>query len=409
MSYPVIVAYGRTACTRARKGGLANVHPVDYSAVALKGVIEKVPYVAEHIEDIGDVITGCAMHINQMNMNASRLIVNRAGGTAWDCIPAQTINRFCSSGLQAISTVVNAITAGQYKVGIAGGCEYMTGCFTPYDFQTYGNKWIMDNYPGGYMTMGQTAENVANDYGFTREQMDEMALESHTRAAQARLTGKLGKSIIPYTKEDGTVVDYDDGILANMDGTLKTSMEKMAGLKTCFVAAEDGGKVTAATSSQTTDAAAYVMIMDSDYAAEHGIKPIAKMIAFQVAGCDATRMGMGPVYAIPKALAQAGMKSIKEIDVVELNEAFASQAMACVKNVVNDPMLDGFQEMWDSKKVNPYGGAMALGHPMGATGAFLTCKALDYLQDPETAGKYGMVTMCIGGGMGACGIYELCD
>jgi acetyl-CoA acyltransferase len=407
MSYPVIVAYGRTACTRSRKGGLHDVHPVDYSAAALKGVIEKVPYVAEHIEDIGDVITGCAMHINQMNMNASRLIVNRAGGTAWDCIPAQTINRFCSSGLQAISTVVNAITAGQYKVGIAGGCEYMTGCFTPYDFGTYGNKWIMDNYPGGYMSMGQTAENVANDYGFTREQMDEMALESHTRAAQARLHGKLAPSIIPYTKEDGTVVDHDDGILAEMDGTLKTSMEKMASLKTCFVAAEDGGKVTAATSSQTTDAAAYVMVMDSDYAAEHGIKPIAKMIAFQVAGCDATRMGMGPVYAIPEALKQAGMTSVKDLDVIELNEAFASQAMACVKNVVKNPMLDGFQEMWDAKKVNPYGGAMALGHPMGATGAFLTCKALDYLRDPETAGKYAMVTMCIGGGMGAAGIYEL--
>ena len=313
-----------------------------------------------------------------------------------------------SSGLQAISTAVNAITAGQYKVAVAGGCEYMTGCFTPYDFATYGDKWIMDNYPGGYMSMGQTAENVANDYGFTREQMDEMALESHTRAAQARKNGKLAPSIIPYTKEDGTVVDYDDGILAELDGTLKTSMEKMAGLKTCFVAAEDGGKVTAATSSQTTDAASYVMIMDSDFAAEHGIKPIAKMIAFQVAGCDATRMGMGPVYAIPEALKQAGMTSVKDLDVIELNEAFASQAMACVKNVVKNPMLDGFQEMWDAKKVNPYGGAMALGHPMGATGAFLTCKVLDYLQDPETAGKYGMVTMCIGGGMGACGIYELC-
>ena len=398
MSYPVIVAYGRTACTRARKGGLHDVHPVDYSAVALKGVIEKVPYVAEHIEDIGDVITGCAMHINQMNMNASRLIVNRAGGTAWDCIPAQTINRFCSSGLQAISTVVNAITAGQYKVGIAGGCEYMTGCFTPYDFATYGNKWIIDNYPGGYMSMGQTAENVANDYGFTREEMDEMALESHTRAAQARLHGKLAPSIIPYTKEDGTVVDYDDGILAEMDGTLKTSMEKMAGLKTCFVAAEDGGKVTAATSSQTTDAAAYVILMDSDYAKELGIKPIARLIEFQVAGCDATEMGMGPRYAIPKALEHCGM-TIDQMDIIELNEAFASQALACIRTTPGGIPYD---------KVNPYGGAMALGHPMGATGAFLTCKVLDYLQDPETAGTYGMVTMCIGGGMGACGIYELC-
>ena len=143
-------------------------------------------------------------------------------------------------------------------------------------------------------------------------------------------------------------------------------------------------------------------------AKELGIKPIARLIDFQVAGCDATRMGMGPVYAIPEALKQAGMTSVKDLDVIELNEAFASQAMACVKNVVKNPMLDGFQEMWDAKKVNPYGGAMALGHPMGATGAFLTCKVLDYLQDPETAGTYGMVTMCIGGGMGAAGIYELC-
>ena len=413
MSYPVIVAYGRTACTkangRAKKNhtGFTDVHPIEFSAECLKGVINKVPYVAEHVEDIGDVITGCAMHINEMNLNVSRLIVNRAGGTAWDCIPAQTINRFCSSGLQAISTVTNAIIAGQYKVGIAGGCEYMSKCFMPYDVASYGDQWIIDNYPGGYMSMGQTAENVANDYGFTREELDAMALESHTRAAAARLAGKLNKAIIPFTKADGTVVDADDGNLAEMDGTLTTSMEKMASLKPCFVPAEEGGKTTAASSSQTTDATSYVMIMDSDYAAEHGIKPIAKMIAFQVAGCDATRMGMGPVYAIPKALDQAGMKTVKELDVIELNEAFASQALACVKNVVNDPHLEGFQEMWDTKKVNPYGGAMALGHPMGATGAFLTCKALDYLQDPETAGKYAMVTMCIGGGMGAAGIYEL--
>ena len=405
MSYPVVVAYGRTACCRARKGGLADVHPVDYSAECLKGVIAQVPYIQENPAEIGDVITGCAMHINQMNMNASRLIVNRAGLP--DDVPAQTINRFCSSGLQAISTAVNAITAGQYKVAIAGGCEYMTGCFSPYDFGTYGNKWIMDNYPGGYMSMGQTAENVANDYGFTREMMDAMALESHTRAAAARKAGKLAPSIIPYVKEDGTVVDYDDGILAELDGTLKTSMEKMASLKTCFVPQDQGGKVTAASSSQTTDAASYVMIMDSDYAAEHGIKPIAKMIGFQVGGCDATRMGMGPIYAIPAALKQAGLSSVKELDVIELNEAFAAQALGCIKNPNNDPSLDGLQEMWDAKKINPYGGAMALGHPMGATGAFLTCKVLDYLRDPETAGKYGMVTMCIGGGMGAAGIYEL--
>jgi acetyl-CoA acyltransferase len=382
------------------------MHPIDYAAQALKGVIAKVPYIQEHPEEIGDVITGCAMAINELNLNAGRLIVNRA--ELPDDVPAQTINRFCSSGLQAISTVANAITAGQYKIGIGGGVECMTKCFGPFDYQSYGNPWILENYPGGYMTMGQTAENVANDYGITREEMDAMALESHTRAAAARLAGKLAPAIIPVVKADGTVVDTDDGILANPDGTLKTSMEKMASLKTCFVPEAEGGKVTAASSSQTTDAASYVILMDEDYAKELGIKPIAKLVDFQVAGCDATRMGMGPVYAIPKCLKHAGLE-LKDIDVIELNEAFASQALACVKNVVNDPALDGFQEKWDAKKVNPYGGAMALGHPMGATGAFLTCKVLDYLQDPETAGKYGMVTMCIGGGMGACGIYELCD
>ena len=406
MATPVVVAYGRTPCCRARKGGLADMHPIDYAAQALKGVIAKVPYIQEHPEEIGDVITGCAMAINELNLNASRLIVNRA--ELPDDVPAQTINRFCSSGLQAISTVANAITAGQYKIGIGGGVECMTKCFGPFDYEKYGNPWILENYPGGYMTMGQTAENVANDYNMTREVMDEMALTSHTRAAKARKDGKLAPSIIPVVKPDGTEVTYDDGILADMDGNLKTSMEKMASLKTCFVPEDKGGKVTAATSSQTTDAASYVILMDEVYARELGIKPIARLIEFQVAGCDATRMGMGPAYAIPKALKHAGFHSIKDMDVVELNEAFASQALACVKNVTKDPYLEGFQEMWDSAKVNPYGGAMALGHPMGATGAFLTCKVLDYLQDPETAGKYGMVTMCIGGGMGACGIYELC-
>jgi len=397
----VIVGYGRTPCTRARKGGLAGMHPVDYAAQALKGVIERVPNLTP--EMIDDVITGCAMPINELNMNTSRLIVNRA--ELPDSVCGQTINRFCSSGLQAIATANNAIAMGQMKCVIAGGVECMTKCFSPYP-EDYMNKWIMENYVGGYMTMGQTAENVANDYGYTREMMDEMALTSHTRAAIARKNGKLAPSIIPVVKPDGTEVTYDDGILADLDGNLKTSMEKMAGLKTCFVPEDQGGKVTAASSSQTTDAAAYVILMDEDYAKELGIKPIAKLIDFQVAGCDATRMGMGPVYAVPKCLKHAGMQ-LKDMDVIELNEAFASQALACVKNATNDPMLEDFQQMWDDAKVNPYGGAMALGHPMGATGAFLTCKALDYLQDPETAGKYAMITMCIGGGMGACGIYEL--
>ncbi len=179
-----------------------------------------------------------------------------------------------------------------------------------------------------------------------------------------------------------------------MDGNLKTSMEKMAGMKPCF---RENGTVTAATSSQTTDATAYVVLMDSELAAELGIKPIARLKSFAVAGCDATVMGLGPIYAVPKALAQAGL-TVADMDIIEINEAFASQSLACIDEL-GLPM----------EKVNPYGGAMALGHPMGATGAFLTMKALDYLRDPETAGKYALVTMCIGGGMGAAGVFELCD
>lgn len=389
----VVVAYGRTACCKSRKGSFAGVHPLEYSAQALKGTLAKIPQLKA--EMIDDVVMGCAMPVNQMSMNFARLCVNRAGLP--DCVPAQTINRFCSGGLQAIATGANAIWAGQMDVVVAGGCEDMTDCFSPYP-QEYMDKWIMENYEGGYMTMGETAERVADKWNISREEMDKMALESHTKAAKARKDGKLAPSIVPVTvtKPDGTTVTVteDEGILADAEGNLKTSMEKMASLKTCF---REDGKVTAATSSQTTDAAAFVVLMGADKAAELGIKPIAKFRGFAVAGCDATLMGTGPIYAVPKCLDKCGM-TIDQMDVIELNEAFASQAIACMRDL-----------KMDASKVNPYGGAMALGHPMGATGAFLTCKALDYLQDPATKGKYAMVTMCIGGGMGACGIYEMCD
>lgn len=387
MREAVIVAYGRTPCCRARKGGLADMHPVDYAAQALKGVLAKVPQVTPDM--IGDVITGCAMPVNELNLNTSRLIVNRA--QLPDEVPAQTINRFCSSGLQAIATAANAIVAGEYDCAVAGGVECMTKCFFPYDVAAYGNKWIEENYIGGYMSMGETAERVADHYNISRIDMEQMALESHTKAAAARKAGKLAPCIIPVVKEDGTVISEDDGILADAEGNLKTSLEKMAGMKPCF---RENGKVTAATSSQTTDAAAYVVVMAADKAKELGIKPIAKFVAFSVAGCDATEMGMGPLYAIPKVMKKTGLTS-DQMDVIELNEAFASQALACIREL-------GL----DMNKVNPYGGAMALGHPMGATGAFLTSKALDWLQDNN--GKYALISMCIGGGMGAAGIFELC-
>ena len=218
-----------------------------------------------------------------------------------------------------------------------------------------------------------------------------MAVESHAKAAAAQAAGKLAPSIIPVTVKDENgndrVVDADEGIRPG------TSLDKLATLKPCFIPPEEGGTVTAATSSQTSDAAAFVVLMDRDKAAAIGAKPIAKLLSFAVAGCDSTMMGLGPIYAVPKALKRAGL-TIDDMDVIELNEAFAAQALPCIREL-----------KMPVEKVNPYGGAMALGHPMGATGAFLTCKALDYLRDK--GGKYAMVTMCIGGGMGAAGIYEL--
>ncbi|MDR1765407.1 MAG: thiolase family protein [Lachnospiraceae bacterium] len=378
----VIVAYGRTPCGRARKGGLAATHPVDYAAQALKGTLAKVP--ALQPEMIDDVVVGCAMPINQLNMNTARLIVNRA--QLPDSVTAQTINRFCSSSLQAIATAANGILAGQQDVVVAGGVECMTSCFAPYP-EEYMNQWLKENYEGAYMSMGETAERVAEKYGITRERMEQMAVESNQKAAAARESGKLAPSIIPVQTKDAEGKDVtfsqDDGIRPG------TNLADLATLKPCF---RENGRVTAATSSQTTDAAAFVVLMSSDKAKELGIKPIAKFVRFEVAGCDSTLMGIGPIYAIPKVMAKAGL-TIGDMDTIELNEAFAAQALACI---------DQLGLPYD--KVNPYGGAMALGHPMGATGAFLTGKALDYLADNK--GKYALVSMCIGGGMGAAAIFE---
>lgn len=374
----VIVAYGRSACCKARKGGLAKTHPVDYAAQVLRGVLDKVPSVTPQYID--DVIVGCAMPTKQMDYNAARLVARRAGLP--NSVPGQTINRFCSSGLQAIATAANAILAGQMDCVVAGGTEAMSMCFEQYPLE-YQNEWLRSHDVGTYMAMGETAERVADRFGISRNQMDQMAVESHQKAARAQKNGKLAPSIIPVTNAQGKVLIEDEGIRP------ETSLESLAGLKPCF---RENGRVTAATSSQTTDAAAFVVVMSSDLAKQLGVVPIARFVGFAVTGCEAEVMGLGPIYAVPKVMVRTGL-SIADMDVIELNEAFASQALACIQEL-------GLP----AEKVNPYGGAMALGHPMGATGAFLTGKVLDYLAD--TKGRYGLVTMCIGGGMGAAGIFE---
>lgn len=379
----VIVAYGRSAVCRSRKGAFAGTHPIEYSAQVLKGVLEKIPQLDR--ADIEDVIMGCAVQHNTTSMNIAKSVAVRAGLP--ECVAGHTINRFCSSGLQAIATATNAIAAGQGDVIVAGGVESMTDTFAPYPVE-YQDAWLNEHAPGVYMPMGITAENIVKKYGLTREEMDKMAYESNMKAAKAQSEGKLAPSIIPVTVTDSEgnerVVIEDEGIRPN------TTMEALSELKPCFI--PETGTVTAATSSQTSDAAAFVVVMAEEKAKALGIKPIAKLVSFGVAGCDSTMMGLGPIYAVPKAMQRAGL-TVDDMDVIELNEAFAAQAIPCIRTLKMNP-----------EKVNPYGGAMALGHPMGATGAFLTCKALDYLQDNN--GKYGLVTMCIGGGMGAAAVFE---
>lgn len=381
----VIVAYGRSAVCRAKKGALANVHPVDWAAETLKGVLAQNPQLDPAL--ISDLILGCAMPVKTLNLNVSRQVIQRA--QLPDSICAQTINRYCSSGLQAIATCANAIMCGQEEIMIAGGLEDMSHTFKTAD-PAERNPWLAENCEGAYISMGLTAENVAEKYGITREEMEEMAVKSHEKAAAAQDAGYLNMSVIPVggKDEDGNVitVDRDEGIRRG------TSMEKLAQLKPCF---KEDGVVTAATSSQTSDGAAFAVLMSREKAEELGIKPIARFVSFATGGCDGRFMGLGPIYAVPKVMKKAGM-TVDDMDVIELNEAFAAQAIACIRDL-----------HLPEERLNPWGGAMALGHPMGATGIFLTCKALDYLK--VTGKKRALVTMCIGGGMGAAGIFEMCE
>ncbi len=387
LEHVVVVACGRSAIARSgKKGALRNMHPVDMGGLVLKGILERdLPNLPKEL--IEDVIVGCAQPDLKQGCNPARAIAIRAGLPY--CVPGVQINRFCSSGLQAVAMAAAQIESGMNEILVAGGIESMTAVPANYDRTEFFDPWILDNEPGVYLPMGITAENVAEKYNISREEMDAFAVESHRKAAAARAAGKFKDEIIPLegVDADGNAIifDQDQGIRENSD------METLAKLNPCFL---EGGKVTAATSSQTSDGAAFVVLMSDTKAAELGIKPIARFIGFAAVGCDPAYMGEGPMYAVPKVMELTGM-SVDEMDVIELNEAFAAQAIPCIRKLGLDPA-----------KVNPNGGAIAMGHPMGATGAFLTCKALNELK--RTGGKYALVTMCIGHGMGAAGIYEMC-
>jgi acetyl-CoA acyltransferase len=378
----VIVAYGRSPLAKAFKGSFAKTHPIEYGAQTLKGVIAKLPGFDPAVVD--DVIVGCATPEKYTAYNIGRLIAQRADLP--DSVPGQTVNRFCSSGLQTIATAANAIMANQMDVVIAGGIEMMTGInmLLPEEYQ---DAMLAEQVPGTYISMGLTAENVAERYGITRHDMEVMAVESHKKAAAAQGAGKFIEEIIPITvnAENGQIaVTQDEGIRPN------TNIEDLATLKTPF---KEDGAVTAATSSQMTDGTGFVVLMAREKAEELSYTPVAKFVSFAVGGVAADVMGLGPLVAVPKVMKKAGL-TLADMDVIEINEAFASQAIACIREL-KMPL----------EKVNPNGGAMALGHPLGATGAILTCKALSELK--RINGRYALITMCIGGGMGAAGIFEM--
>ncbi len=382
----VVVAYGRSAVAKSgKKGALRNMHPVTLGGLTLEGVLAELPELEPG--QVEDLIVGCAIPERKQGYNMARLVAARAGLP--DSVCGMTINRFCSSGLQAIALAAGQIACGVADIIVAGGIESMTACPVNLDISDTFDPELLSMREEEYIPMGLTAENVATRYGVSRREMDEMAVESHRRAAAAQDAGLFDEEIVPLPgvdAEGNTIVfDKDQGIRRD------TTLEKLAGLKPCF---REGGVVTAATSSQTSDAAAFVVLMTREKAEELGVKPIAVLESFAVAGCAPDYMGLGPIYAAPKALKKAGL-TVADLDVVELNEAFAAQAIPCIKELGLDPA-----------KTNPNGGAMALGHPQGATGAFLTCKLLSQLR--RTGGRYGMVTMCIGGGMGAAGIYRMC-
>ncbi|MED1825546.1 acetyl-CoA C-acetyltransferase [Brevibacillus agri] len=391
MREAVIVAGARTAVGRAKKGSLKDVHPVDMGAAVVADLLRRVPQLDP--ADIEDVIMGTAVPEAEQGMNMARLIGLRAGLPT--NVAGITINRFCSSGLQTIAYAAQQIMVGSSDVVVAGGVESMS-LVPMLGHKVALNPTLVETKPEAYMSMGHTAEEVARRYHVTREDQDAFALRSHQRAVAAISSGKFQDEIVPltvkqYTVDEAGKVHIRERIFDKDEGARPdTTLEALAKLKPVF---NVQGSVTAGNSSQTSDGAAAVIVMSADKAAELGVSPIAKFRSFTVGGVDPDVMGIGPVVAIPKALKLAGI-SLDDVDLFELNEAFASQSIAVIRELGLDP-----------EKVNVNGGAIALGHPLGCSGAKLTVSLLNEMK--RRGGKYGVVTMCIGGGMGAAGVFEM--
>lgn len=385
----VIVSAVRTPVGKAKRGGLATVRPDELGAAVIKELLKRTPNLDS--AQIEDVVLGCAFPEGEQGMNFARTISIRAGLP--DTVPAETINRYCSSGVQSIAHIANAIQAGQIEIGIGGGVESMSMVpMMGYKFSP--NPHFAQELPHYYTNMGLTAENVAAKYGITREQQDEFALRSNQKAAHAVDSGIFDPELLPIDVE---LIEYADGKTVKKNFTVKrdegprgdSTLEGLAKLKPAF---KDGGSVTAGNSSQMSDGASAVMVMSAEKASELGLRPLARFVSYAVGGVPPELMGIGPVAAIPKALKLAGL-SAKDIDLFELNEAFAAQSLAVIQ-----------QLELDADKINVNGGAIALGHPLGCTGSKLTTQLIYEMGRRKS--KYGMVTMCIGGGMGAAAIFE---
>jgi acetyl-CoA acyltransferase len=389
MREAVIVSSVRTPVGKAYKGTLRATRPDDLAATAISGALDRVPQLDK--KEIEDVILGCAMPEAEQGMNVARIASLRAG------LPveasAMTINRFCSSGLQAISLAAERIRGGGADVIVAGGTESMT-MIPMGGHKVSANPWLVANYPDAYLSMGLTAERLAKRFGITREMADEFSLRSHQKALAAIQAGKFEDETVPvpvsFTTPNGSKPKRIDIQFKVDEGPrADTSMEALSALKPAF---HVKGITTAGNSSQMSDGAAAAVVMSAERALTLGIKPLARFVSFATAGYKPEEMGLGPVYAIPKALKLAGLK-LSDIAVIELNEAFAAQALSVIKEAELDP-----------ERVNPNGGAVALGHPLGCTGAKLTASLIRELKRRNA--QYGVVTMCVGGGMGAAGIFE---
>jgi len=387
MTNAYILKAVRTPGCKANRGKFVNVRPDHLATVALKGLLDKTGI---DQNDIEDVILGCSFPEAEQGMNVGRMVVLNAGLPY--TVPGQTVNRFCSSGLQSISMAAERIMAGFADCIVAGGVESMT--MVPMGGNKYSaNPDLVSNWPESYASMGITAENVAEKFGISREDQDAFGLQSNDRAIQAIEEGKFSEEIIPVEVERTAVVGGElkksTEVVDIDDGPRKTSLEKMAKLKSPF---KSGGSVTAGNSSQMTDGAAVTLVVSESYLKKIQQDPMARFVAYDVKGCPPELMGIGPSEAIPGVLKKAGMK-LEDFGLVELNEAFASQALYCMRKVGLD------QEI-----TNVNGGAIALGHPLGCTGAKLTTTLLHEME--RRGVKHGIVSMCIGGGMGAAGIFE---